>query len=62
METQPKISVPTLCDRAGGMGKFEAWTDLFYQHVQQDAVLEPVFRGMARDHARWGETGGPYIP
>ncbi len=52
METQPKTPVPTLYDWAGGMEKFEAWTDLFYQRVQQDTVLEPVFRGMARDHAR----------
>lgn len=52
MEFQPKEAVPTLYEWAGGMEKFEAWTDLFYQRVRNDSILEPVFRGMAPEHAR----------
>lgn len=52
MNQQPNSLVPTLYEWAGGMEKFEAWTDLFYQRVREDAVLEPVFRGMSADHAR----------
>ncbi|GAB2575579.1 group II truncated hemoglobin [Spirosoma areae] len=52
MESQPKAAIPTLYEWAGGMGKFEAWTDLFYQRVREDSILEPVFRGMSPDHAR----------
>ena len=51
MEPQPKATIPTLYEWAGGMEKFEAWTALFYQRVHQDAILEPVFRGMNPDHA-----------
>ncbi|MCX6215504.1 group II truncated hemoglobin [Spirosoma sp.] len=43
---------PTLYEWAGGMEKFEAWTDLFYQRVHKDTVLEPVFHGMSAEHAR----------
>ncbi|MDB5239624.1 MAG: globin [Spirosoma sp.] len=52
MEVQSKLPVPTLFDWSGGMEKFEAWTDLFYQRVRQDDILEPVFRGMSADHAK----------
>ena len=51
MEIQPK-TVPTLYEWVGGMEKFESWITLFYQRVDEDAILEPVFRGMASDHAR----------
>ena len=52
MNTQPNTGIPTLYEWAGGMEKFEAWTDLFYQRVHQDSELEPVFRGMSPEHAR----------
>lgn len=52
MVSQPKETVPTLYEWAGGMDKFEAWTDLFYKRVRNDSILEPVFRGMAPEHAR----------
>ncbi|MVM32796.1 globin [Spirosoma sp. HMF4905] len=52
MEAQPNRTIPTLYEWAGGMEKFEAWTELFYQRVHQDSILEPVFRSMAPEHAR----------
>ena len=52
METPPKEPIPTLYEWVGGMEKFEAWSDLFYKRVHQDAILEPVFRGMSPDHSR----------
>ena len=48
---EPKANVPTLYEWAGGMENFKAWTTLFYQKVHNDAILEPVFRGMSPDHA-----------
>lgn len=52
METQPKGSVPTLYEWVGGMENFEVWTNLFYQRVRQDSILEPVFRHMAPEHSQ----------
>ncbi|UFH54037.1 group II truncated hemoglobin [Spirosoma sp. KNUC1025] len=52
MDAQPKATVPTLYEWAGGMDNFEAWTDLFYKRVRNDTILEPVFRGMSPDHSR----------
>jgi hemoglobin len=52
MNPNAQPTVPTLYEWAGGMDKFEAWTKLFYERVHEDAVLEPVFRGMSPDHAR----------
>jgi hemoglobin len=58
-------TVPTLYDWCGGSAALHRLTDVFYDRVLADPVLEPVFRHMGpnhRDHvARWlGEVfGGP---
>jgi hemoglobin len=58
-------TVPTLYDWCGGSAALHRLTDVFYDRVLADSVLEPVFRHMGpnhRDHvARWlGEVfGGP---
>ena len=57
--------VPTLYDWCGGSDALHRLTDVFYDRVLADPVLEPVFRHMGRDHrhhvAQWlGEVfGGP---
>jgi hemoglobin len=43
-------STPTLYEWAGGMPAFERLTRAFYDKVLKDDLLEPVFRGMAKDH------------
>jgi hemoglobin len=58
-------TTPTLYEWAGGGDSFERLTEAFYARVRQDDLLEPVFRGMDKDHpkyvAAWlGEVfGGP---
>src|ERR1700754_1831087 len=58
-------SVPTLYEWCGGSPALHRLTDVFYDRVLADPVLEPVFRHMGPDHrdhvARWlGEVfGGP---
>ena len=58
-------TVPTLYDWCGGSAALHRLTEVFYDRVLADPVLEPVFRHMGpnhRDHvARWlGEVfGGP---
>jgi hemoglobin len=58
-------SPPTLYEWAGGAEARERLTETFYAKVREDPLLEPVFRGMDRDHpkyvAMWlGEVfGGP---
>ena len=58
-------SPPTLYEWAGGAEALERLTETFYAKVREDPLLEPVFRGMDRDHpkyvAMWlGEVfGGP---
>ena len=58
-------SPPTLYEWAGGAEALEQLTETFYAKVREDPLLEPVFRGMDRDHpkyvAMWlGEVfGGP---
>jgi hemoglobin len=44
--------IPTPCQWAGGVDKFEQLTDLFYDKVLKDPVLEPVFRHMAPGHSK----------
>ena len=57
--------VPTLYDWCGGSDALHRLTEVFYDRVLADPVLEPVFRHMGRDHrhhvAQWlGEVfGGP---
>ncbi|MEV0073703.1 antibiotic biosynthesis monooxygenase [Amycolatopsis sp. NPDC050768] len=56
---------PTLYDWAGGGPALRRLTEVFYRHVPEDPLLEPVFRGMDAHHAEhvavWlGEVlGGP---
>ena len=56
---------PTLYDWAGGTEAFERLTEVFYSHVREDEILEPVFRGMDPDHPKHVATwlaevfGGP---
>lgn len=57
--------VPTLYEWAGGAAAFRRLTTVFYDAVEHDAVLAPVFAHMGPDHrehvAAWlGEVfGGP---
>ncbi|MFE2347519.1 globin domain-containing protein [Kitasatospora cineracea] len=56
---------PTLYDWAGGAEALERWFTRFYEHVDADPLLAPLFAGKHPDHARhvaaWlGEVfGGP---
>ena len=56
---------PSLYEWAGGTEALERLTEAFYAKVREDALLEPVFRDMDREHpkhvAMWlGEVfGGP---
>jgi hemoglobin len=57
--------VPTLYEWAGGSDAFERLTEVFYAKVREDPLLEPVFRGMDRNHPKYVATwlaevfGGP---
>ncbi len=58
--------VPTIYDWAGGTDAFRRWLDVFYDLVEEDDLLGPVFGGRVtpahRDHATawWCEMmGGP---
>lgn len=57
--------VPTLLEWMGGPAKLQQLIDAFYQRVQTDALLAPVFAAMSPEHARHvaafiGEVfGGP---
>jgi hemoglobin len=44
--------VPTIYEWAGGQSAFERLTEVFYEKVRQDGLLEPVFRGMPPDHPK----------
>jgi hemoglobin len=48
----PTLSIPSLYEWAGGMPVFEKLTDLFYQKVLQDPLLEPIFKHMSQEHQR----------
>jgi hemoglobin len=56
---------PSLYEWAGGVEALERLTELFYEKVRSDELLEPVFRGMDAHHPRYvamwlGEVfGGP---
>ena len=58
-------ATPTLYEWAGGADALERLTELLYEKVRADELLEPVFRGMDSHHpkyvAMWlGEVfGGP---
>lgn len=50
MENEQKI--PTPYEWAGGVKKFEELTDVFYQKVLKDEILEPIFRHMPPEHSK----------
>ncbi|WP_428665610.1 group II truncated hemoglobin [Runella sp.] len=47
-----KNAIPTPYEWAGGVGKFEKLTEVFYDKVLKDEVLEPVFRHMSPEHSK----------
>jgi hemoglobin len=59
--------IPTLYKWAGGNEKLEVLTQLFYDKVLRDDLLEPVFKNMSTEHRRHvahfiGEVfGGPKL-
>ena len=44
---------PTLYEWAGGGKALERLTELFYEKVRADELLEPVFRGMDAHHPQY---------
>jgi hemoglobin len=57
---------PTIYDWAGGRAAFEHWLNAFYDLVEQDELIAPIFDGLVseqhRDHVTtwWCEVmGGP---
>ncbi|MDO1450164.1 group II truncated hemoglobin [Rhodocytophaga aerolata] len=54
METIPNTPnpIPTLYQWAGGKEVFEKLTSLFYQKVNADELLSPVFEHMSSEHAK----------
>jgi hemoglobin len=50
-------TVPTLYEWCGGSPALHRLTDVFYEKVLADPLLEPIFRNMSPDHqdhvARW---------
>ncbi|TDE14601.1 group II truncated hemoglobin [Dyadobacter psychrotolerans] len=46
----PENSIPTLYEWAGGMPAFEELTNVFYDKVLKDELLEPVFKQMSGEH------------
>lgn len=49
---EPSQHIPTPYTYAGGIEKFERLTEVFYEKVLKDDILEPVFRHMAAEHSR----------
>lgn len=45
-------TTPTLYEWAGGTGKLERLTEVFYNKVFKDNLLYPVFKNMSGDHAK----------
>lgn len=59
-------ATPTIYEWAGGQAAFERWLNVFYDLVEQDPLLAPVFGGTVsvdhREHVTlwWAEVmGGP---
>lgn len=46
------MQIPTPYAYAGGVTAFEKLTDVFYDKVLKDEILEPIFRHMAAEHSR----------
>jgi hemoglobin len=64
--TPPATTVPTIYEWAGGRAAFERWFDAFYDLVERDEELAPLFGGRVsaehREHVAtwWSEVmGGP---
>lgn len=62
----PTTAPPTIYEWAGGRPAFERWLNVFYDHVEDDELLGPVFGGRVGEaHRRhvtawWCEVmGGP---
>jgi hemoglobin len=51
MNSPPKI-IPSLYEWAGGQPTFEKLTQVFYDKVLADDLLEPVFRHMSAEHRK----------
>lgn len=45
-------TIPTLYTWAGGQEAFEKLTQVFYDKVLKDELLEPVFRHMSAEHSK----------
>ena len=66
MTPEPRTPVPTILEWAGGRPAFEAWLNRFYDLVEEDDLLAPVFGDVVSEHHReaattwWCEVmGGP---
>ena len=46
------MSVPTLYEWAGGRENLERLTEVFYDKVLKDEILEPIFRNMSAEHTK----------
>ncbi|HEV8591360.1 MAG TPA: group II truncated hemoglobin [Pyrinomonadaceae bacterium] len=46
------MSVPTLYEWAGGRENLERLTEVFYDKVLKDEILEPIFRDMSAEHTK----------
>jgi hemoglobin len=66
MTSAPSPSAPTIYEWAGGRAAFARWMDAFYDRVEGDELIAPLFGGTVsrehRDHVTdwWSEVmGGP---
>jgi hemoglobin len=62
----PQPDIPTIYDWAGGREAFARWFGVFYDLVESDDLLAPMFGGKVTEHHRravtdwWAEVmGGP---
>lgn len=46
-------AIPSLYEWVGGQEALEKLTEVFYDKVLKDELLEPVFRHMSADHSRY---------
>lgn len=66
MRMSEDAATPTIYEWAGGRDAFARWLNVFYDLVEQDPLLGPVFGGAVSEHHRttvslwWAEVmGGP---
>ena len=51
--------VPTIYERAGGQAAFERWLNAFYDLVERDELLAPLFGGtVTEEHRATSRPGG----